>query len=395
MAYDTGICSGFNSGIFGPPYNLGPCAEKIYASECYSNIWGLDPETGEPQRYPVTISVARIGGWAFMSVSGVIKPAHPIRDTLESEIPPLGTAGTYWDYNGKTGLMFSDKWDESEITGLPDQIHFTYTLPECLLPAEGSTPQEYPIPIEVIYNVYEDMDDPAANSSGKNVISRTKTEMGNLVISDTGVMEIRGNASHWGWLMKKDAQGNITYADKNGDMELINDLCIDCGTCDVESTKYDKVKGDPTTGYWIGFKSFNLLMNVGNDTFYDMIENNKKTESDIPTVNDPCSYVLDDGRDLNYEKITRKDLINRDETAKKRATISWFKTLLRRYKSYYESLTLAEKSSIQATLYAALQNEAKKFTEFDSYFKISDYIPEPAASTSLGDENNDDDAIMS
>lgn len=394
MSWNTGIGTGFNSGLFYPPYNLGPCAEKEYMSECYSNIWGLDPETGEPQRYPVSISVARIGGWAFMSVSGVIKPAHPIRDALESEIPPLGTAGTYYDYNGKTGLMTTAKWDELEITGLPDQIHFTYTLPECLLPAENSSPQEYPIPIEVIYNVYEDEEDPAANSSGSHVVSRTKTEMGNLVISDTGVMEIRGNFTHWGWLMKKDAQGNITYADKHG-MTLINDLCIDCGTCDIENTKADKVKGDPTTGYLIGFKSFNLLMNVGDETFYDMIQNHKKTEDDIPTVNDPCSYVLEDGRDLNYEKITRKDLINRDETAKKRATIAWFKSLLKRYKSYYESLTLAERSSIQATLYAALQNEAKKFIEFDNYFKISDYIPEPTASTSSGDGNDDNDTVMS
>lgn len=390
MSYDTGIGTGFNSSLFYPPYNLGPTSHYDFRLKCYSNIWGLDPETLQPNEYEVGARIAKIGDWCFLSVDGCVMPAHPMRETLESEKPPLGTSGYYWDYCNSKAAIQTAFWDESEITGLPDQIHFTSPLPSTILSTAGLA-QEFPVPIEVIYSEIVDGISPTNYTCAYGT---SRLQMGRLVISDTGVMEIRGDYTHWGWLKYKDEKGNIDNVGNT--MQIINDECIYCGVATMDEIKPGKEKGDISTNYWVGFKPFSLIVYVGDTTTYSRaIANGALTNDDIPTADDKRSYIDDKGRDLNefYEKVKNK--INNDTTMRLRGTIAWFKSLLKRYKSYYESLTAAEKASIQATLYAALQEEAKKFKEFDSYFKITDYIPDPAAATSLGDENGDGDSQMS
>lgn len=363
---DSGYATGFDTETFGPPYNLGVANEFHNSTKVYSDIWGTDPETGEPKSFYIPIDYAILGKWAFLYVGGCIQPAAPLRPIDSSTIPPDGKDGYFWDWDAPSRESVSKtSWDyDTEMTGLPDQIHFSYTLPPELLSASGMA-QEYAIPCEVI-----DIDRDDSPSTIIQPYTGTKQIMGKLVISDTGVMEIRSDYVFRAYLVHKLAEGQLIRES----MSVYNVECFDCGRADPAYTKIGKVAGDPTTGFWIGFKPFTLILYLGDATYSDQVNERKITESDIPTVDSPCSFVMSTGRDLNQARTDMKRF-NKDKDKRKLMTIEWFKKLLEKYKNYYESLSREEKIEKVSMLYSTLKAYANKFPDFDSNFKITDYIP--------------------
>ena len=64
---------------YGPPRNLGMCQEIHTEMTVYSNIWGRDLSTKLPNEYKVSVDIAMMGHWAFLSVGECIHPVSHMR----------------------------------------------------------------------------------------------------------------------------------------------------------------------------------------------------------------------------------------------------------------------------------------------------------------------------
>lgn len=361
----SGINSGFNLNKYGPPLNLGPSAEQHFSMKVYSEIWGRDPLTGKAQEYDVNFEVATIGRWCFMHVDECIHPAHPMRPTDKSEMPEDGKDGYYYDFDAATEEQTSPyQWDYvNEVTGRPDQIHFSKTLPAELVEKIGFA-KEYSIPIEVIKIADTD-------ETIRQMFTGTEIKNGKLVITDTGEMEIKGDYIHYANYKRQLPQGQIVDLGKY----VYDAETFDCGRSDTPHTKISKAAGDPTTGFYIGFKAFCLIFYSGGTTYGDLKAKQEIDDEMVPDVGDVRrSYINRQDRNL----ISYKDLIskfNSDKTLILKNGIKCMKEKLNAFKNYYNSLTKEERIEQISDLYKSLKIYANKFDKFDEYFKIEDYLP--------------------
>ena len=201
--------------------------------------------------------------------------------------------------------------------------------------------------------------------------------MGRLVIADTGLMEIRADYTFRAYQVHKFADTQLAYSR----LGIYNTECFDCGKADPAYTKVNKVAGDRTTGFWIGYHPFTLILNVGGATYDDMKNKGKITEDQIPTVKSPANFITYTGRNLNQSMVDAEK-INLSDNKRLKVTVAYLKRILSTYKKYYDSLADGEKQMQVPYLYSAILGYAKRFDRFKEFFDITDYIP-------LRDDDND------
>lgn len=367
-----------NDSLFGPPFNLGKTNSHQYDFTVYSNIWGTDSSTGEPQSYNVRCHIAQMGSWIFLHMDECIHPAHPLKPINRKAI--LNNT-EYWDWDVTPKDQIDlNKWDyDKEVTGMPDRIHFKSLMPTNILTRSWSA-REFPIMLDVI-------DIQNGDSIDVESFTGTKKAVGKFVISDTGLMEIRGNDVFRAYKARRDAYG----VDSRSEYLMVQSgEVIDCGLADDAYTKNGKVAGDPTTGYYIGFQAFDLIFKMTGLSYDTEVTKGYITSDKVPTTSTPCSYVTLDG--LNLNRIV--DDINRENGDKQRclqATIKHFKRIFTRYKQYYDSLSATDKASVQNKFYQILKTMVTTHCPaMNSYLEVTDYIPDPAQATAMEDDGDTD-----
>ena len=353
------LLSGINMSDYLPPYNLGPAAHYHYITKVYSEIWGIDPETGKPKEFDVPIDLAFLGQWAFLYIGECIQPVAPLKRFDTNQLISLAPGDHIWMWDGPISVS-PLQWDEDEMTGFPDRIHFKYTLPKELMVADVGA-REFTIGIQTI--------DPNPSTGPKWNYETNQT--GKLVIADTGAMEIRGNYVFKAYDAVKLANGQM---DKDK-LKVHSAEVFDCGSADVLYTKNTKKAGYPETGYWVGFRPFCITLYLDNATWGQKIAEGEAEESDVPTVETPKSYLTKNGR--NIDNVVKSILAtNNDEEFCLRSTISHYKEILKRYKLYYESLTESEKEAQLTELNAAINTIKTYWPDIVNHVKFTDYLPE-------------------
>ena len=91
MAYNGTVSGiGFESGMYGPPLNLGRTYDHEYELTVSSRIWGVDHyEKGVPipKSYKVRANVALQGHWVFLHVDECLHPMHALTKSPAQESP--------------------------------------------------------------------------------------------------------------------------------------------------------------------------------------------------------------------------------------------------------------------------------------------------------------------
>lgn len=350
---------GTDADTFFPPHNLGPAAEYHYKTVVYSEIWGIDPETGKPKEFEVPIDLAFLGQWAFLYIGECIQPVAPLKRFNTAQLSSLKPGDHIWMWDDPITVV-PLYWDEDELTGFPDKIHFKYTLPKELMVADVGA-REFTIGIQKIN----------ADPSTAPQWNYETNDIGKLVIADTGAMEIRGNYVFKAYDAVKLQNGQM---DKDK-LKVHSAEVFDCGSADVLYTKNTKKAGYPETGYWVGFRPFCITLYLDNATWGQKIAEGEAEESDVPTVETPKSYLTKNGRDI--DNVVKSILAtNNDEELCLRGTISHYKEILNRYKLYYESLTESEKQALLPELNAAMQVIKTYWPDIVNHVKFTDYLPE-------------------
>lgn len=358
------FCDGaMGAAAMGPPYNLGECVESHQKMIVYSEIWGTD-SAGNPKEYEVDVDIAVQGRWASVYIGGCIHPAAPRRnfDRTICNTMNIGESVYTWD---DTAIQNPTEWDTDEQTGFPDRIYFKQCLPESLLVVDADASQ-IPVQLQEI-----DIENIKTGGYGTAKYTGEKITNGQLLIADTGAMEICGSAVVMAYNETKQSDGSM----KKTTMEIYKTMCIDCGTTEVMYTKVGKKRGDPESGFWIGFLPFSFNMYLDDSTWMrESTEQNVSLE-DKPTTEDMRSYVTKSGYDLMQRS---NDLfkLNKDETVKKRLTINHYKEIFTRYKNYYEHLTEDEKQEILPTLNEVLNTYMTGIpTSIKSSLTLTNYLP--------------------
>ena len=350
---------GINISKYFPPNNLGPAAQYHYKTVVYSEIWGIDPETGEPKEFEVPIDLAFLGQWAFLYIGECIQPVAPLKMFDENQLRSLTVGDHIWMWDGPISVS-PLQWDNDEMTGFPDRIHFKYTLPKELMVADVGA-REFTIGIQTI--------DPNPSTGPKWNYETNQT--GKLVIADTGAMEIRGNYVFKAYDAVKLQNGEMN----KGSLQVHSAEVFDCGTANILYTKNTKKAGYPETGYWVGFRPFCITLFLDNATWGQKVDEGEAEEEDVPTVETPKSYLTKKGRDI--DNVVKSMLAtNSDPELCLRGTISHYKEILNRYKLYYESLTESEKEAQLAELNAAINTIKTYWPDIVNHVKFTDYLPE-------------------
>ena len=353
------LLSGINMSDYLPPYNLGPAAHYHYITKVYSEIWGIDPETGKPKEFDVPIDLAFLGQWAFLYIGECIQPVAPLKIFDTNQLISLAPSDHIWMWDGPISVS-PLQWDNDEMTGFPDRIHFKYTLPKELMAADVGA-REFTIGIQTI--------DPNPSTGPKWNYETNQT--GKLVIADTGAMEIRGNYVFKAYDAVKLQNGEMN----KGSLQVHSAEVFDCGTANILYTKNTKKAGYPETGYWVGFRPFCITLYLDSATWGQKVDEGKAEEKDVPTVETPRSYLTRKGRDI--DNVAKSMLAtNNDPELCLRGTISHYKEILNRYKLYYESLTESEKEAQLAELNAAINTIKTYWPDIINHVKFTDYLPE-------------------
>lgn len=350
---------GINKKFLFTPYNLGPAAQYHYKTVVYSEIWGIDPETGKPKEFEVPIDLAFLGQWAFLYIGECIQPVAPLKIFDENQLRPLAVGDHIWMWDGPISVS-PLQWDNDEMTGFPDRIHFKYTLPKELMVADVGA-REFTIGIQTI--------DPNPSTGPKWNYETNQT--GKLVIANTGAMEIRGNYVFKAYDAVKQANGEMN----KGSLQVHSAELFDCGSANILYTKNTKKAGYPETGYYVGFRPFCITLYLDNATWGQKVDEGKAEEKDVPTVETPRSYLTKKGRDI--DNVVKSMLAtNSDPELCLKGTISHYKEILNRYKLYYESLTESEKEAQLAELNAAINTIKTYWPDIVNHVKFTDYLPE-------------------
>lgn len=353
------LLSGINMSDYLPPYNLGPAAHYHYITKVYSEIWGIDPETGEPKEFDVPIDLAFLGQWAFLYIGECIQPVAPLKIFDTNQLISLAPGDHIWMWDGPISVS-PLQWDNDEMTGFPDRIHFKYTLPKELMVADVGA-REFTIGIQTI--------DPNPSTGPKWNYETNQT--GKLVIANTGAMEIRGNYVFKAYDAVKLQNGEMN----KGSLQVHSAEVFDCGTANILYTKNTKKAGYPETGYYVGFRPFCITLYLDNATWGQKVDEGKAEEKDVPTVETPRSYLTKKGRDI--DNVVKSMLAtNSDPEHCLRGTIAHYKEILNRYKLYYESLTESEKEAQLAELNAAINTIKTYWPDIVNHVKFTDYLPE-------------------
>ena len=353
------MLSGINMSDYLPPYNLGPAAEYHYTTKVYSEIWGIDPETGKPKEFDVPIDLAFLGQWAFLYIGECIQPVAPLKKFDTNKLISLAPGDHIWMWDDPIAVSPLN-WDEDELTGFPDRIHFKYTLPKELMVADVGA-REFTIGIQKINA------DPTANPQW----NYETNDIGKLVIANTGAMEIRGNYVFKAYDAVKLQNGQM---DKDK-LKVHSAELFDCGNAGALYTKNTKKAGYPETGYWVGFRPFCITLYLDNATWGQKVDEGTVEESEVPTVEAPRSYLTRKGRDI--DNISKSILAtNNDPELCLKGTISHYKEILNRYKLYYESLTESEKEAQLTELNAAISIIKTYWPDIVNHVKFTDYLPE-------------------
>ena len=91
MAYTQAVNGiGFESGMYGPPHNLGRTYDHEYELTVSSRIWGVDHyEKGVPipKSFKVRANVALQGRWVYLHVDECLHPMHALTKSPAQENP--------------------------------------------------------------------------------------------------------------------------------------------------------------------------------------------------------------------------------------------------------------------------------------------------------------------
>lgn len=352
--------NGINMSDFLPPYNLGPAYEYHYITKAYSEIWGIDPETGEPYEFDVPIDLAFLGQWAFLYFGECIHPAAPLRKFDKNQLNKLKQGDNIWMWDDPLGVS-QYQWDEDELTGFPDRIHFKYTLPAELQVADVGA-REFPVSLQVIRTATE----------GAQMWNYETNDNGKLVIADTGAMEIRGNYNFTAFYAEKQGDGNM-FKDK---LRVHSSEVIDCGSAGGLYTKNTKKAGYPETGYWIGFRPFCLTLYLDDATWGQKVEEGETEEKEVPTVEAPKNYLTKKGRDVDLVSTSIKSTNDNEELCLWN-TIKHYREILSRYKTYYDNLPDTKKIEVHNELRKQIKSIGENgWPDLEKYINISHYIPE-------------------
>ena len=340
-----------------PPYNLGPARDYHYMTKVYSEIWGINPDTGEPYEFDVPIDLAFLGQWAFLYIGECIHPVAPLKKFDQSQLRNLKTGDKIWMWDDPLHVV-ETQWDEDELTGMPDRIHFKYTLPAELQVADVGA-REFPVSLQVIRAAVE----------GKQQWNYETNDNGKLVVADTGAMEIRGNYNFPAY-----------YAEKKSDGTMFKDVLmvyksevIDCGSANTMLTKNDKKAGYPETGYWVGFRPFCLTLYLDGATWGQQVDEGTIDESDVPTVETVRNYYTKHGRDVDLRS---KSILamNEDKTARLNYTIKHYKDILDLFKQWYDDLPEAKKEEAKTIMIEIPKKLKECWPTINDYIDLTSYL---------------------
>lgn len=361
---------------------VGPTTEHHMKMKVYSEIWGIDPETEKPREFNVDVDILIMGRWGFLYCGGCVQPAAPRRyfDQTIKEGRNPGDEIFEWD-DVPSSMRVGSQWDDDEITGFPDRIYFSATLPDSMRSIDCGA-REFPITLQTIDSGYINAPDGKLQSA----FGCEKQSPGVLTISDTGAMEISGDynfpAYHAYMLENKTWFRNAFVVYKSN--------CIDCGNVSRVDTKPGKVAGNLETGYWIGFMPFTVMIHLDGFSLVESLVDGTIEEDDIPDVNTPRSYITKSGVDLRRgEKEIER--LNKLPEMQLKLQIVHYRNILTKMKNYYQSLSEEhKKDQVIDDLKAAVEDiKTNHWSDIEKHLKLSDYLP--AAIISPPDDENQEE----
>lgn len=366
--------------------SVGPTSEHHMKMKVYSEIWGIDPETEKPREFEVDVDLLVMGRWGFLYCGGCVQPAAPRRYFDHSIQDGRNPGDEIFEWpDVPFNLRLGSQWDDDEITGLPDRIYFSATLPDSMRSIDCGA-REFPITLQTI--------DTGNISSPDGKIQTPygceKQSPGVLTISDTGAMEIGGDFNFGAYHSRM--LDNRTWL--RDAFIVYKSNCIDCGNVSLTDTKPGKVAGNPETGYWIGFMPFTIMIHLDGFSLVESLADGTIEEGDIPDVNTPRKYITKSGVDLRRRE-KEIERLNKLPEMRLKLQIAHYRNILTKMKNYYQSLTEKEKEEVIDKLNAALQEiKTDHWPDIEEYLKFTDYLPttyvSPQQDAPVGDEDKNE-----
>ena len=314
MAYNAAVSGiGFESGMYGPPHNLGRAFDYSYELTAYSRIWGVDHYEGEvpiPKSFKVKAQVARMGYWVFLHVDECLHPMHALKRSPAQENPPKSTTAAVGESWYEYPWAYDDGiWKDGEMDAYPDRIYFEEMLPPEVL-EYGVVGSQHSVPI-VEYNysldyLFEDK---------WYVNPAVQHTMGTLTIRDNGEMEILGNYDWSITKMTKYEEGGQTHLRAEEVIPVTKGFQVHW-----PSEPYSR-PGKNTTNedYYVGFHDFTLVFKLGAETYKDALLCGFIKKDQLPTKATASKLITKCGLNLDkyHNPYTEEEINDTDsETVK-------------------------------------------------------------------------------